>query len=274
VKNVAGCDSVITLQLTIKPGTNTGGTVTATACDKYTLNNQTYTTSGTYIQTLTNAGGCDSTVTLNLTMNHSTAYTLVETACGKFILNGQTYTTSGTYTQVLKNKKGCDSVLTLQLVIDKLIAEATVANNVLTASPAGGAYQWLDCNTDYTIIPGATGQVYTAPVSGMYAVRIALGKCVDTSACYSVIVTGLEELYKQTSDILVYPNPNRGSFTLQSKTEGTFYLVNELGQSISKFILNSSNNYTMKVENVGMGIYFIQGGNATTFVRRKLVVTE
>jgi hypothetical protein len=42
-----------------------------TACDLYTLNGQNYTQSGTYIQTLTNALGCDSTINLNLTMNYS-----------------------------------------------------------------------------------------------------------------------------------------------------------------------------------------------------------
>jgi hypothetical protein len=37
--------------------------------DSYTLNGQTYTQSGTYTQTLTNAVGCDSTITLNLTLS-------------------------------------------------------------------------------------------------------------------------------------------------------------------------------------------------------------
>lgn len=42
-----------------------------TALDSYTwpLNNQTYTQSGTYTDTLTNAAGCDSIVTLNLSLN-------------------------------------------------------------------------------------------------------------------------------------------------------------------------------------------------------------
>lgn len=42
---------------------------TQSAIDSYTLNGITYTQSGTYTQTLTNAAGCDSTITLNLTLN-------------------------------------------------------------------------------------------------------------------------------------------------------------------------------------------------------------
>lgn len=48
--------------------TPTTSTLTASACNNYSLNGQMYSTSGTYTQTLTNADGCDSTLTLNLTI--------------------------------------------------------------------------------------------------------------------------------------------------------------------------------------------------------------
>jgi hypothetical protein len=38
-------------------------------CNDYTLNGQTYTQSGIYTQVITNAAGCDSTITLDLTLN-------------------------------------------------------------------------------------------------------------------------------------------------------------------------------------------------------------
>jgi hypothetical protein len=43
--------------------------LTETAIDSYTLNGETYTSSGTYTQVVTNALGCDSTITLNLTIS-------------------------------------------------------------------------------------------------------------------------------------------------------------------------------------------------------------
>jgi gliding motility-associated-like protein len=42
--------------------------ITDTSCGQYTLNNETYTESGTYQQTIKNAKGCDSTITLHLTI--------------------------------------------------------------------------------------------------------------------------------------------------------------------------------------------------------------
>ena len=48
--------------------TNTFSTLTVDTCVSYTLNNQTYTSSNTYTQVIPNAAGCDSTITLNLTI--------------------------------------------------------------------------------------------------------------------------------------------------------------------------------------------------------------
>lgn len=97
----------------------TYNTITASACNTYSLNNQTYTTSGTYVQTLTNANaaGCDSIINLNLTINNATTSTLNITYCGSYTLNNQTYSASGTYTQLTQNIAGCDSTITLNLSI-------------------------------------------------------------------------------------------------------------------------------------------------------------
>ena len=45
--------------------------ISQTALDSYTwhVNNQTYTTTGAYTAVIPNAAGCDSTITLNLTMS-------------------------------------------------------------------------------------------------------------------------------------------------------------------------------------------------------------
>ena len=70
--NAAGCDSVVTLDLTIKYGTT--GTDVITSCDSYSwIDGVTYTTSNNLAtHTLTNAVGCDSVVTLDLTINYTT----------------------------------------------------------------------------------------------------------------------------------------------------------------------------------------------------------
>ena len=69
-----------------------------TACDSFDWNGTTYTESGTYTFESTNAVGCDSAATLNLTINNSSSSEENVTACDSFDWNGTTYTESGTYT--------------------------------------------------------------------------------------------------------------------------------------------------------------------------------
>jgi regulation of enolase protein 1 (concanavalin A-like superfamily) len=67
--NTAGCDSTVTLDLTIN--NSTSNSTTQTACDTYTwsVDSNTYASSGTYTNVSTNAAGCDHTETLELTIN-------------------------------------------------------------------------------------------------------------------------------------------------------------------------------------------------------------
>ncbi|MBM3917873.1 MAG: T9SS type A sorting domain-containing protein, partial [Sphingomonadales bacterium] len=55
-------------QVVVTAAQATSSTLNVTALESYVLNEIIYTQSGTYTQVLTNAAGCDSTITLNLTL--------------------------------------------------------------------------------------------------------------------------------------------------------------------------------------------------------------
>jgi hypothetical protein len=65
--DVNGCIGTDTVSIVVN--NNSSSILNETALDSYTLNGQTYTQSGTYTQNLPNAAGCDSTITLNLSLN-------------------------------------------------------------------------------------------------------------------------------------------------------------------------------------------------------------
>ncbi|MGH1339892.1 MAG: hypothetical protein ACRBFS_27490, partial [Aureispira sp.] len=139
--NVSGCDSIVTLNLTIN--TSTTGTDVQTACNSYTwIDGNVYTSSNTTAtHTLTNVSGCDSIVTLNLTLNNSTTGTDVQTACNSYTwIDGNVYTSSNTTaTHTLTNAVGCDSVVTLNLTLNN----STTGTDVQTAC---NSYTWIDGN--------------------------------------------------------------------------------------------------------------------------------
>ena len=62
-----GCLGTDTVFVTVNESTS--NTISVTGLDSYSLNGETYTSSGTYTQILTNAAGCDSILTINLTLD-------------------------------------------------------------------------------------------------------------------------------------------------------------------------------------------------------------
>ncbi|MFT7085816.1 MAG: gliding motility-associated-like protein [Vicingaceae bacterium] len=159
IPNAVGCDSVITLDLTINNATSS--TVTEGACGSFTWaqNGLSYLTTGLHNDTILNAAGCDSIVTLDLTINQPTASTLTETACETYtwVRNGETYTTSGNYNDTVPNAVGCDSVITLDLTIN----QSTASSFSITSCDT---YNWALSGVTYTIsgsyndtIPNAVG---------------------------------------------------------------------------------------------------------------------
>ena len=81
-----GCDSIITIDLTVGSVTN-NTTINPQICNNYISpsGNYIWTASGTYTDTLLSVAGCDSIITINLTILNSAA-TLTTTACGSYTL--------------------------------------------------------------------------------------------------------------------------------------------------------------------------------------------
>ncbi len=143
--NANGCASADTLKLTINMGTFTSATVAA--CNTYTwaVNNMTYTTSSTYVNTYYNSNGCASADTLKLTINMGTFTSATVAACNTYTWakNNITYTTSGTYVNTYNDSNGCASADTLKLTINMgTFTSATVA--------ACNTYTWAKNNMTYT----------------------------------------------------------------------------------------------------------------------------
>ena len=115
-------------------------TASITSCDTYSWNGTVYTTSGTYTYVTTNAAGCDSTATLNLTIDNSSTSTASITSCDTYSWNGTVYTTSGTYTYVTTNAAGCDSTATLNLTIDNSSTSTASITSCDTYSWNGTVY--------------------------------------------------------------------------------------------------------------------------------------
>ncbi|MEP6794172.1 MAG: hypothetical protein ABJB16_07590, partial [Saprospiraceae bacterium] len=97
-------------------------TITATACEFYWAPDgyTHWTTSGTYQEVLLTNEGCDSVLTVNLTILNPTSGEEVITACDQYISpKGNIWNASGVYHETLTNGAGCDSIVTYYLTINQ-----------------------------------------------------------------------------------------------------------------------------------------------------------
>ena len=259
IPNTVGCDSTITIDLTITNSNSSSETVTE--CDAYTwsTNGQTYTQSGQYTSVLTNQVGCDSTVTLNLTITNSNTGSETVTECDSYTwnTNGQTYTQSGQYTEVLTNTAGCDSTVTLDLTITSVNNNISQLDDITLQSDVTNAqYQWVDCDEDFQPIIGETGQVFVANANGNYAVIVSENNCSDTSACITINKVGLDDINKNIFN--VYPNPTSNSFTISSEKviNSEFKIIDSQGREVLTGSMNGQ-EHTIDISNLSKGVYSV-----------------
>ncbi|MBU0486812.1 MAG: SBBP repeat-containing protein [Bacteroidetes bacterium] len=258
--NVYGCDSVVTLYLTINHSDSETDVVTA--CGSYTwIDGYTYTSdNNTATDTLTNVAGCDSVVTLNLTINYNTAGNDVVTACNSYTSpsGNYTWTNSGVYTDNIPNASGCDSVITITLTINSADTSVSQSGSTLFSNVIGATYQWLNCDYGYAQVTGQTNQSFTPLIAGNYALRIVDNGCVDTSFCHNISIVGVLENTFGNS-FAVFPNPTNGIVTIEMGkqfAETEVVITNAIGQEISRKQYN--NTAVINLEIVGEnGLYLL-----------------
>lgn len=326
IPNAAGCDSVLTIKLTI--GKSTSNTINVIACDKYKSpgGKTGWVVSGTYMDTIPNKTGCDSLITVNLTLNKSTfsqisprtcgsytspsgkytypfsisffdtipnsagcdsvilvdlivnkitSATVSNTVCKRFISPSKKHiwTISGKYYDTIPNRKGCDSLITINLTINNATVAVSQKGAKLSALADGAFYQWLNCNTSYSKITGATNQVYTATALGRYAVEVTEGTCTDTSICMNV--TDLRvDTYSLYNSLSVFPNPATGQYTVSSVqplNNASIKVINAMGETILLKNNVFGSSVFIDISGHANGIYFIEISEKENSGRLKLI---
>jgi hypothetical protein len=186
------------------------------ACDSIIwIDGNTYTsTNFTATHKLVNSEGCDSVITLNLTIGNSEVTDQV-IACGAYTwIDGNTYTSSNnTASHTLTNSEGCDSLIHLDLTMATVNATATQSGNTISANASGARYQWLDCDNGFAALANDTFQSFTAATPGNYAVAVTENGCTDTSTCFTISSVGIRT-QEAANQIRIFPNPSRGTLHL------------------------------------------------------------
>jgi exo-beta-1,3-glucanase (GH17 family) len=119
LNNQFGCDSIVTLNLTVNPTNNIDLTKTICLGDSVKIGDSIFTKEGQYTIILKNQFGCDSVVNFVLTVHPINQIHLIDTIENgdSIIIGDSVFTKTGNYTVILKNQLGCDSIVNLGLIV-------------------------------------------------------------------------------------------------------------------------------------------------------------
>ena len=249
----------------------------------YDFGASSLTQSGTYSLSLTNQYGCDSVVTLYLTVNYPITRDIEVSACESYGWNGQTYTESGNYVRTFTATNGCDSVVTLHLTINHPQTqqfEAEACNfyvwNGVSYNESGDYVQTLSaatgCDSVVTLhlvinepvtyefdtsVNEAfvwNGETFTETGDYTQAFTAANG-CDSIVTLHLNVLTGISEAEML---INIFPNPANDILNItSSETISEIEIVNALGQVVKRIDVNAD-NAVCDVEDLTSGVYVVR----------------
>ncbi|AEA43799.1 T9SS type A sorting domain-containing protein [Fluviicola taffensis] len=182
IPTMNGADSIFTIYLIV--GAPSSSTIDTTVCETYTSpsGNDTWTSSGTYMDTIPNFYGCDSVMTIHLTVNMATLSTIDTTVCGTYTSpsGNHIWTSSGIYMDTIPNTISCDSLITINLTVNMATLstiDTAICGNY--TSPSGN-HNWTSSGTYMDTIPNFYG---CDSVMTIHLINRTTLSTIDTAVC-------------------------------------------------------------------------------------------
>ncbi|HYG14966.1 MAG TPA: T9SS type A sorting domain-containing protein, partial [Bacteroidia bacterium] len=158
ISTIYGCDSILTVNLTIK--TFVQSTINVGACKSYTSPSGKYIwmASGKYYDTVFSASNCDSIFTINLTISTYQTITKSDTACNNYHSPSGKYmwTASGIYQDTIFST-GCDSIFTIHLTVNKSSSDSINPISCTNYTSPSGRFTWTSSGVYIDTIQTTSG---------------------------------------------------------------------------------------------------------------------
>lgn len=245
--SINGCDSLVTLSLTVWPKHENERTATICFADTAVFNGQPFYEEGIYTDSLVSVHGCDSIETFQLIIRDSIGSESNGQICeGESLdFNGQILSEEGVYTTVLSTAEGCDSTVTLFLEVEPIYTD-TVTEIVLY----GEIFQGVEILGDTVLTQNL----------------IAQNGCDSLVTWLVTAFTSTTENLADQINLSIFPNPTDQHFTIEFTLSDyqpiEIKIMDVIGRNTvfeKEIITQQSDKHSIKIkaDNWSAGVYLI-----------------
>ncbi|MCB0754351.1 MAG: T9SS type A sorting domain-containing protein [Flavobacteriales bacterium] len=177
-------------------------------------------------------------------------------------------TATTTLTWTYDDGNGNTVTQTQDIVIADIDVAVSQNGGTISADQVGAMYQWVDCDNSNAPIANETDQDFTPSVSGNYAVEVTINGCTETSACTSMIVTGINEA--NMADVRIFPVPATNVLNILSTETIENLIVYAMdGKLVSS---DAQNTKAIDVSALAKGMYLLVVQTEKGTAQRRFVV--
>lgn len=278
------------------------GYIETYVCDSLVWNNKVFRESGQYLENVPTALGCDSLISMDLTVYRSNGSSFDDQGCNVYSWNEMDYEESGVYYQTFDNVFGCDSLVEMYLSMNYTPNHTIVGDHW----PIGGSethisvYNYsirleddrcqfdtviwsVDCPNWY-IEPHGKGETCTLYIYSYLLEPVDLhatvvNRCDSVTNDFSIKTSyfGVEENMECVS---VSPNPTSGEVmigfgSLTGETIIRLYNVN--GSLVDEFSLNldgMTKTFPYSIHDIDSGLCYLVINNSGILKTFKILINK
>lgn len=278
-QSIYGCDSIVTVHFSLSE--QLYYEFDTLSCEPFQWYGYQCNTDGmTCSHLFQTSQGCDSTVVMHVTMSEPVVTTLDISACDFYEYNGVVYDEPGEVLfdlETLQTQAGCDSIVQVRLVINDSESigwiqgspSVFVASNLVsgiyqyeidtdgveggvTWSLSNPGWQILEADDDYCRI------LVTTPGTAVLKASFIAESCGEMERSFEINAGyyGVED--QESLEVQVYPNPTKGTLTVEAEGIESIRLVDMMGRVIETVECDRSNSVNLNLSGLAPSIYLLE----------------
>jgi len=294
-QSVQGCDSLVVMHFSLAD--QLVREFDTLACEPFVWYGNQCTNSGTtYEHLFQTAQGCDSLVRMHVTFNEMQVLTDTIRACDYFEIGGVVYDEPGiTFIELdtLYSQSGCDSIVQrvmLEIKDSETMGAISGSAMVYVASSlvSGiyryeidttgmlGAVTWTLTNPDWQIVEAANDhcRIYVGtPGFSQLKASFSVEECGEIERVFE-INAGFYGMDEHQMDVKLFPNPTKGTLTVESEGIEVVRVLNMMGQVVEHREYGKTDHAELNLSTLAPSVYVVEVKTVNGLSKKSVVVCK